>query len=151
VPQVVKADSCDTRPMTRFSPETTRLRPTERMTAVISHDQPVLGIGVLRYVCRQTGHHNFAEGHHTHPCRRLRGPNFGRPFSTPTSWPRIGAHLLAGLGAMIGPRATYVAGRVSHRANLFIAVVGPTSRGGKGVAETEANQLLDRVDLGFRA
>jgi hypothetical protein len=63
----------------------------------------------------------------------------------------VGAELLACIGTLIGRRAKYVAGDVVHHANLFIAIVGPSSEGAKGVADSCALKLVNDVAPGFLA
>jgi hypothetical protein len=63
----------------------------------------------------------------------------------------VGAHLLAGTATLIGRDARYRAGRIYHRSNLFLAVVGDSSTGAKGVAEGDANVVLEMVRPSFGA
>jgi hypothetical protein len=63
----------------------------------------------------------------------------------------VGAQLLASLGTLIGRRACYRAGRIVHHCNLFVAVIGPSSEGAKGVADTEALALVGQVLSSFVA
>jgi hypothetical protein len=63
----------------------------------------------------------------------------------------IGAHLLASVATLIGGNARYAAGSIRHRSNVFLAVTGNSSTGAKGVAEAEANRLIEVVSPAFQS
>ncbi len=63
----------------------------------------------------------------------------------------VGAHLLASVATLIGRNARYAAGSIRHRSNVFLAVTGNSSTGAKGVAEAEANRLIDVVAPAFQS
>ncbi len=63
----------------------------------------------------------------------------------------VGLLTLASVGTLIGRRACYRAGRILHHANLFVAIVGPTSEGAKGVADGEVLALLKPFAPSFLA
>jgi hypothetical protein len=61
----------------------------------------------------------------------------------------VGIEVLACVGTLIGRRASYRAGRITHHANLYAAVVGPSSEGAKGVADDETRELMRAVSPDF--
>jgi hypothetical protein len=63
----------------------------------------------------------------------------------------VGLQCLGALGTRIGRRAMYRAGRQLHHCNLYGIVVGPSSEGAKGVADGEAEYLVELVAPGFYA
>jgi putative DNA primase/helicase len=61
----------------------------------------------------------------------------------------VGAIVLAQLGTLIGRRAVVRIGEHRHHANLFELIIGDTSTGGKGSADTAAERLTEAVEPGF--
>jgi hypothetical protein len=61
----------------------------------------------------------------------------------------VGAILLTKIGAIIGRRATVHVGEHHHHANLFTLIVGETSTGAKGSADSVVDRFLEDVDLSF--
>jgi hypothetical protein len=61
----------------------------------------------------------------------------------------VGMMALVELGTLIGRRAAIRIGEHRHHANLFALVVGETSIGGKGSADTATDRLVHEVDSLF--
>jgi hypothetical protein len=61
------------------------------------------------------------------------------------------AHLVTGLGAVIGSRVQAIAGDALHSARLFAVTVGESAKGRKGSAARPVQRLLERVDPSFSA
>jgi hypothetical protein len=60
------------------------------------------------------------------------------------------AHVLTGVGAMLGAETYAVAGDARHPARLFALVVGETSKGRKGSAAQPIQRLLAMTDPAFK-
>lgn len=58
-------------------------------------------------------------------------------------------HLLAGVGALVGPGVHAIAGDAIHPAKLNVAVVGETAKGRKGSAARPVERLLKEADPSF--
>jgi hypothetical protein len=56
------------------------------------------------------------------------------------------AHILAMVGNAIGRKPHYLVENDRHYLNLFELIVGPTSKGRKGVSANRARQLMEMVD-----
>jgi hypothetical protein len=63
----------------------------------------------------------------------------------------IGAHLIPAFGTVLGRHVAYTAGPDLQYPKLYLAVVGPTSSGGKGAAMGVAMYWINRVSPGFLA
>jgi hypothetical protein len=64
---------------------------------------------------------------------------------TESALPAIGAMTLTRLGTLIGRRAALNIGEHRQHANLFVAIVGPTSSGAKGTADIASRKLIELV------
>jgi hypothetical protein len=58
----------------------------------------------------------------------------------------IGASVLAHFGVHLGRKVSYIAGPIVQYPSLWFGVIGPSSSGGKGVADEAAQLLLGAVD-----
>jgi hypothetical protein len=59
------------------------------------------------------------------------------------------ASMLVGVGTIIGRTPHVIAGHARHHTNLFVNLVGATSKARKGTSWGAAKQILDLVDLDF--
>ena len=68
---------------------------------------------------------------------------------TEASVAAVGAMLLTQIGTLIGRRAAIWIGEHHHHPNLFTLIVGGTSTGAKGSADTTVGRIVDRIDGSF--